>query len=272
MFVLSFVVLLSITTMLNNKKEDINEENVNSFKFDKRGVVVILMCFLTGITLDFLVKKYFYEKFFITLGIYSFLCLSSLIIINQFRLMAIEKEKEEIKQIYEILDVLVMPKNREIDYNEVPFEIVYNKGNKNQIDRVVVNMENPEKFKDAVITQAVYNFNKFLPYREWVVDTDFPERTCTFIGNKLPPELAKFPGSDLRPWNWIPLGLGGNGEIGWNLGASKSNIGESLYIYEDTKMKAGTIDISKAPQALTVGSTGGGKSIVISEIVEIIDE
>ena len=270
MFTISFIILLSIVTMLNNKQQDISDENTNSFKFDKSGIITMMICFFVGLLLDFTVKKFFYDKYFIVLGVYSFLSLAALVIINQFRLNAIEREKEEIKQIFEILDSLVMPKNREIDYNEVPFKIIYNKGNKNEIDKVIVNMENPEKFKDASITQAVYNFNKFLPYREWIVDTDFPERTCTFIGNKLPPNIALFPGSDLRPWNWIPLGLGGNGELGWNLGAKSSNIGESLYIYEDSNVKAGTIEVSKAPQALTVGSTGGGKAIFIGEIVDII--
>ena len=271
MFTFVFIILLSLITSINNNQKEITDDNEASYRFDKRSIIIIFSCLIIGVLLDMFVKKYLKEQYFIILGIYSFVSLISLSVSNHFRIISIEKEREEIQQIFQILDSLVKIKGQEIDYNNIPFTIEYNKGNKNQVDKIIVTMENPEKFTDNAITQAVYNFNKFLPYRQWVAEPDFPERVCLFIGNKLPPKIAYYPGSDLRPWNWIPLGLGGNGELGWNLGAKEEDMGKSMYIYEDTGARADTVEVSKAPQCLTVGATGGGKAIWVDQIVDILD-
>lgn len=271
MFTIIFFILFSVITTINNNYEGISEDNSNSHKFNKNSITIILLSILVGVLCDIFVKKLFFDSYLIFLAGYAFASIFSIVIANQARIKAIEKEKELINQIYQVLDSLVKEGKRseEIDYNSVPFDIEFNKTNKKEIDRVTLKIENPDKLKDAYITQAVYNFNKFFPYRQWVSDVDYPERTCVFIGNKLPPSIAMYPGSDLRPCNWIPLGLSGNNELGWNLGAKKSEIGSSLYIYEDTKQRAGTAEISTAPQALIAGSTGGGKAIYINQVVEI---
>lgn len=267
MFTVVYILILCITTTINNKANEISDENTDSYKFDKKAALSILALFLVSIGLNFL-KRLDTKIYLAALVIYGIFCLLCFLIINSLRIQNIKKEREQLVQMFEILDCLLKTKDS-IDYNNVPFTINYDKGNKKQIDSIVVDMKNPDKFTDSALTQTVYNLNKFLPYRRWVSETDFPERTCTFIGTKLPPDLANFPGSDLRPWQWIPLGLGGQGEIGWNLGASKKEMGKSLYIYEDTGLPAQTTEIAKAPQALCVGSTGGGKAIFIDEFIKI---
>jgi len=271
MFTLAFIILLSIVTVVNNKQKEISDDNEASFKFDDTSIAIISSCLGVGIILDISVKKYLKEYYFIIFGGYMFISLILLSIANYLRITSIEKEREEIEQIFQILDSLIKTRGVDIDFNNIPFTVEYNKGNKKQIDKIIVTMENPERFTDNAITQAVYNLNKFLPYRQWVSEPDFPERVCTFIGNKLPPALANYPGSDLRPWNWIPLGLGGNGELGWNLGAKEEDMGKSMYVYSDTGLSADTVEVSKAPQCLTVGATGGGKSVWVNQIVDILD-
>lgn len=55
------------------------------------------------------------------------------------------------------------------------------------------------------------------------------------------PEFAPYPGSSKGEWNKIPLGLGTEGEVYW--------------------------DVSKAPMALVTGTTGGGKSTIQRNII-----
>lgn len=266
MFLFSFFLVLSIVTYINNQVKDISEENSSAYKFDKNGIIVISILFVIGLTLN-LLHKLFYKFLIPALIIYMFICVVSLTVVNALRIQAIEKERENIKQMYEILEDVLKSKGN-IDYNNVPFEIQYK--NK-QIDKIILTIRDTTTFRDSMVTQAVYNLNKFLPHRQWVSSVDLPEKKCIFIGNKLPPSVAMYPGGDLRPWNWIPLGIGGNGEIGWNLGAKDKNMGRSMYIYEDTKMPADTVSAPKIPQCLTLGATGGGKAIFIDEIINILD-
>ncbi|MBQ2174240.1 MAG: hypothetical protein II453_03900, partial [Alphaproteobacteria bacterium] len=69
---------------------------------------------------------------------------------------------------------------------------------------------------------------------------------------------------------FIPIGLSGMGEVGWVINSYK-NPGKSNYVYEDGK-SANTVDSPSAPQALVVGSTGGGKAIYVEQEVRLFDE
>ena len=271
MFIGVFILILCIITLFNNEQNEITGENADSYKFDKYSIFIILGLIILGIILDIIMKN-FRSVYYIVLLIYAVLNIILLIVANQLRIQSIEKEREQIDQIYEIFSTLLKVKKDEIDYNNIPFNVDFDSSNKKYINKITVTMENPERFTDSSVTQAVYSMNKFLPYKKWVSEVDFPERECIFIGNKLPPLVANFPGSDLRPWNFIPVGLSGTGEIAWNLGADKKSIGKSLYIYEDTGLNAETTDSTKSPQCLMVGTTGGGKAIFIEQKVEIINK
>ena len=104
-----------------------------------------------------------------------------------------------------------------------------------------------------------------------------------------------WPGTDYRPADWIPLGVSGMGEVGWNLGNPK-DLGHSSYINKfpmgDSLEKsqnanhkpkdgfklpngswiAGTVESPSAPQAMTIGSSGGGKSVSLNQLVLVRDK
>jgi hypothetical protein len=131
------------------------------------------------------------------------------------------------------------------------------------------------------MTSCQYSLNSNFPHAQWIYDINFPNKEATFEGQPLPPNIANYPGSDFRPAEWIPLGLSGAGEVCWKLsgtGAEQMNgfegvmpkSGISAYVYEDGQ-RAGTVNNPNTPMTLTLGSTGGGKSVYINQEVEIED-
>ena len=115
--------------------------------------------------------------------------------------------------------------------------------------------------------KCVDSWNKYLPDYEWVPEFDYAARECAFVGTPLPPHVARYPGSWLRPAEFIPIGLTGLGELAWVINSFKGE-GRSLYVYEDGK-KAKTVDSPSAPQALVVGGTGGGKAIYVDQEIDV---
>lgn len=267
MYIFAFIVVLCATILINNKVKSISSDNNESYEFDKTSIIVISSLFLLGILLNFIMKN-FQDHYFLVLAIYSGASLAGIMIANQLKMQRIEKRREDIDEIYDILDKILRTNPEDIDYNNVPFEIEYDKEDSSRIASVTLEISNPDRFNDANLTDAIYRMNEYLNYFQWLREVDFPKRKCKFIGQKKPPTMAPFPGSDLRAWNWIPLGVGSNGEIAWNLGANDEDLGSSLFRFPDTGELAGTTDIAKAPQCLTLGSTGGGKAISIDEKVK----
>lgn len=229
---------------------------------------IIIGILVLGIILNFVMSNY-PKIYMLVLGIYSVITLAGIIIANQLRLQRIEDRRNDIDEVFKILDKIFKKKSEEIDYNNVPFTILYDKTDRKKIASIKIEIDDPNLFNDYNLTDSVNRLNQFFQYFQWLQKVDFPKRECIFIGKKKPPGMAVFNGSDLRPWNWIPLGIGSNGEVGWNLGASSSNMGQSMFRFEDTGQLAGTTDVSKAPQCLTLGSTGGGKAIFIDEEITI---
>jgi hypothetical protein len=203
------------------------------------------------------------QYYWFTLLGYFVICFSVTLIVNKIREKQIKEEHEQIALIFESLSK-ILGKTKEIDFNNLPFTY---ETNKDKINKIVIDMKDPDKFPDAVVTSSVFSLNKFFPYYQWISSVDFPKRECIFIGQQLPPDIAMWPGSDLRPAGWIPLGVAGNGEAGWNL-SNPDDIGCSSYIRDGKKV--GTVKSSSAPQGLCVGSTGGGKSIWVEQEVQII--
>jgi hypothetical protein len=193
------------------------------------------------------------------------------IMINSKREKEIEKRHSLTKQIVQCL--APVRRGNELDKDidnhledDLGFTLKY--GDKGDLEEIKCEMDDPMKWTDDVITRIVFNLNKFVPTKQWVSHPDFPKLECVFEGTKLPPSVAKYPGSFLRPNNFIPLGVNGLGELGWNLGAKSKELSESLFFYEDGT-RAQTILPAKAPQALVGGATGGGKAIAIDEIVRV---
>ena len=185
-------------------------------------------------------------------------------IIFTFKKVIVHKQREEIQQVYDVLEP-VLPKNAELNLNNPPFKLEYEK---NKINKIIISI-NPNTFKETVATNLCLSLNKYLPNYEWVNEFDFAARECAFLGTPLPPNIAKYKGSWLRPAELIPIGVSGLGEVSWLINSIKDS-GKSLYIYEDGKT-AETIDTPSAPQLLAVGSTGGGKAIYENQEIEVID-
>jgi hypothetical protein len=181
--------------------------------------------------------------------------LLTMVILATVKKVIIEKQREELQQVFDVL-VPVLPKNAELDFNNPPFKLGYEK---HQINRITIEI-NPNTFKETVATNLCLSLNRYLPNYEWMSEFDFAARECIFVGTPLPPRIAKYPGSWLRPAEFIPIGLSGLGEVSWTINSYK-NAGRSLYIYDDGK-KAMTVDSPSAPQSLTVGGPLGLDTII----------
>ena len=266
LFILIFILAFSFVTSINNKINKVSSDNQDSYSFDKKGSLVFIGFFILAIILNKVITYEKYERvMLISLGIYFLIVVFVTIIINQIRISKINAKRESIDEIYRVIGTeLNLYKNKvkkEFDYNDIPFKLEYEKG---ELSRIEIEIIEDSNFADAKVMYAVKKLNDNFTHRRWVSNVDFPERKCTFIGQRLPPKLANYPGSDLRPWNWIPLGLGGNGEIGWNLGAKNKEMGRSQFVYENGEI-AKNVDTPRAPQAMTLGATGGGKAIWIDQ-------
>lgn len=249
MYIIIFFVVLAIMQFTTNKILKLSNENKISYSYSKRDGLIIFGFLVAGIIMQ-LVLKVKGKTFLIIAGIYALAIVLTMIILATMKKVIVEKQKDEMKKIFDVLGP-VLPKNEEFDLNNLPFKVSY-EGDK--VNRVTIEI-NPNTFKETVAVNLCLSFNKYLPDYEWVNEFDFAARECAFVGTPLPPHVARYPGSWLRPTEFIPIGLTGLGELAWVINSFKGE-GRSLYVYEDGK-KAKTVDSPSAPQALVVGGTGG---------------
>lgn len=252
MYVLVFFIALGIVTYITNKSNEV-ESSYEFLRWEKRDLLVIGILFLLSCVLqilDFIVPKIF-------ILIYLVGSVLALVYVNKNREKSIQEYKKQVNDIFESVSKLV--KAKEIDYNELPFKI---EKDGDRINKITVTMEEPSKFNDGACTNAVYSLNRYFPYYEWQFDIRYQEQQTIFYGQKLPPTIARWPGSDLRGSRFIPLGVNGDSEVGINLG--EKNPGGSLFVFEDGNV-AKTSALPSAPQFLVIGSTGGGKSIYVDQ-------
>ena len=263
MFIFVFFIVVALSQFITNKILNISDDNTVGYTYSKRDSLVILLFLAIAVGLQFI--KFENKKLlFILLGVYFFGTVLTMVILATVKRVIIARQREELQQVFDVLTP-VLPKNIELDFNNPPFKLGYEK---HQINRIIIEI-NPNTFKETVATNLCLSLNKYLPNYEWMSEFDFAARECIFVGTPLPPGVAKYPGSWLRPAEFIPIGLSGLGEISWTINSVKDT-GSSLYIYDDGK-KAKTVDSPSAPQALAVGSTGGGKAIATIQKVEILE-
>jgi len=263
MFILTFFIFVAMSQYITNKILNISDDNTVGYAYSKRDSLIIMGILSLGIILQLIKLKG--KIFWIVVGIYAFIILLTMVILAAIKKIIVEKQREELTQVFDVL-APVLPKNTELDFNNPPFRLGYEK---HQINRITIDI-NPNTFKETVAVNLCLSLNKYLPNYEWVNEFDFAARECIFVGTPLPPAVAKYKGSWLRPAEFIPIGLSGLGEVSWNINSFK-DAGKSNYVYEDGKI-AKTVDTPSAPQALCVGSTGGGKSIYIEQEVEVKNE
>lgn len=264
MFVLACIIIIALAQYLTNKILNISSDNKLSYTYNKRDTFIMLGFFITSIILQKVLPKG--KVFWIGLGAYAASLLITMIILGTIKRIIVSKQREEIQSIFEVLEPVIpnefKVKNKETgefemkDVNKTPFVLEY-EGTK--VNRITIKI-NPNTFKETVAVNLCLSLNKYLPTYEWVNEFDFAARTCSFVGTPLPPGVAKYQGSWLRPPEFIPIGLSGLGEVSWTLNSFKTG-GRSNYVYEDGKI-AKTVDTPSAPQALCVGSPLGLNTVV----------
>lgn len=254
MFIFIFLIIIAVSQYLTNKILGISDDNSVGYSYSKRDSLIILGLFAVGLLFQLLPLKG-HKIFWVLCGVYAFAILLTMVILATLKKIIITKQREELQQVFDVLEP-VLPKNTELDMNNPPFKLGYEKNN---INRITINI-NPNTFKETVATNLCLSLNKYLPNYEWVNEFDFAARECAFVGTPLPPGVAKYQGSWLRPTEFIPIGLSGLGEVSWTINSIK-NSGRSNYIYEDGKI-AKTVDTPSAPQALAVGSPLGLDTII----------
>lgn len=263
MFIFAFFIIVFVTQYCINKILKISADNSLGYTYSKRDTYIMVGFFVVSLILQKVIPKG--KVYWISCGIFASILLITLIILGAIKRTVVMKQREELQSVFEVLEP-VLPKNTELDMNNPPFKLGYED---TKINRITIKI-NPNTFKEAVAVNLCLSLNKYLPNYEWVNEFDFAARECAFVGTPLPPGVAKYKGSWLRPAEFIPIGLSGLGEVSWTINSIK-DVGKSNYIYDDGKI-AKSVDTPSAPQALCVGSTGGGKSIYVHQEVEVQDE
>ena len=265
MFLLVFFLVMFISQFATNKLLNISDDNAVGYSYSKKQIFILLGLFVLGIIFNKLPIKNKPKLYWILIGLYAFGILLTMVIFGTIKKVIITKQREELQQVFDVLEP-VLPKNTELDMNNPPFKLGYED---TKINKITIKI-NPNTFKEAVAVNLCLSLNKYLPNYEWVNEFDFAARECSFVGTPLPPSVARYQGSWLRPAEFIPIGLSGLGEVSWTINGIK-DAGRSNYVYEDGKI-AKTVDSPSAPQALAVGSTGGGKAIYTEQLVELRDD
>lgn len=254
MFIFTFLIMTMLMLFVTNKLLNISDDNSVGYSYSRQDSFIVLGLLVFGIVLQLLPLKG-HKIYWVAIIFYAFIIFIIMIVLAARKKIIVTKQREELQQVFEVLEP-VLPKNSELDMNNPPFKLGYDK---NQINKIVINI-NPNTFKDTVAVNLCLSLNRYLPNYEWINENDFAARECSFIGTPLPPGVAKYKGSWLRPAEFIPIGLSGKGEVSWNINSIKDE-GRSCYIYEDGKI-AQTVDNPSAPQALCVGSPLGLDTLI----------
>ena len=256
MYILAFFIVFAVAQFITNKILNISNENTISYSYSRRDGLIVFCFLLLGIALQVWGKFEDTKLFWIVCGSYAFFILMAMIILATIKKTIVERQKDDMKKVFDVL-APALPKNTEFDINSLPFRLSYEG---NQINRITMDIVNPTTFKEDLAITICLSLNKYLPSYEWVPEFDYASRECAFVGTPLPPHVARYPGSWLRPTEFIPIGLTGLGELGWVMNSFKGE-GRSLYKYEDGK-RAKTVDSPSAPQALVVGGPLGLDTII----------
>lgn len=264
MFIFACLIVVMVSMYLTNKALKISSENSLSYTYSKRDTGIIVGFFVASIICQKVIPKG--KIYWISCGIFAAILAITMIILATIKRIVVIKQREEIDSVFQVLEPVIpneaKVKDKETgvfamrDINNPPFKLGYED---NKINRITIKI-NPNTFKEPVAVNLCLSLNKYLPNYEWVNEFDFAARECAFVGTPLPPKVAKYKGSWLRPPEFIPIGLSGLGEVSWNLNSFK-NEGRSCYVYEDGKT-AKTVDTPSAPQALCVGSPLGLDTVI----------
>ena len=265
MYVLIYFLSVALSQYISNMTMNVTTDNEENFNYSKQDSLLLIGLLLVAIILQIVNKLIIEYAVWVMLG-YLVLSMSITLTLTALRKQRIEKTREEITQIYEILHNLVDKKGKGVDFNNVPFSLEHKYGAINQINVTV----DPMTFDDKQLPILLEQLNNFLPTFTWNYELHLEERLVEFIGYDKPPNECRWAGSWLRPKGFFTLGITGLGEVGWRpFSVDKKKMGKSQYLDDMGNPYPADLSIPSAPQYLIAGGTGGGKAVYVEQ--EIID-
>jgi len=273
MIIAGCLLALTVVSSAVNKRNaaTLSAETLSFSGADSR---IIFACIMSALLLQFLVGRipilsaHALPLAAVTTGVYA--CTFVVVNVHRERIMA-ERHQQALTILQALVDVFGRVDPKKIDMSALPFTWECDSKLKCVSKIIIDTTQEGVKVNDGSITYGQYSLNKYIPQLQWTALDDAPNRQLIFTGLPKPPQVAKWVGSDYRPGGWIPVGLaGGNMEVCLNIADEKDH-GMSMWVDEDG-VQAGTLDMPSAPQVMTLGSTGGGKAIALTQMVEVICE
>lgn len=263
MYVLVYFLSVALSQYISNLTMNVTTDNEENFNYSKQDSLLLIGLLLVAIILQVVNKLIIEYAVWVMLG-YLVLSMTITLTLTALRKQRIEKTREEITQIYEILHSLVDKKGKGVDFNNVPFTLEHKYNTINKIDVKV----DPVSFDDKYLPDYLNQLNNFLSTYTWNYELHLEERKVSFIGYDKPPTVARWKGNWLRPTRFFSLGITGKGEFGWMPDkVDKKKLGKSQFLDEMGNPLPADMELPTAPQGLVCGATGGGKSVAVQNII-----
>lgn len=263
MYVLIYFLSVSLSQYISNITMDVTTDNEENFNYSRQDSLLLIGLFVVAIILQAVNNLIINYAIWVMLT-YLLVSVSITLTLTTLRKQRIEKTREEITQIYEILHNLVDKKGKGVDFNNVPFTLEHKYNTINKIDVIV----DPITFDDKYLPEYLNQLNNFLSTYTWNYELHLEERKISFVGYDKPPTVARWKGSWLRPTRFFSLGITGKGEFGWLPDkVDKKRLGKSQFLDEMGNPLPADMELPSAPQGLVCGATGGGKSVAIQNII-----
>lgn len=263
MYVLIYFLSVSLSQYISNITMDVTTDNEENFNYSRQDSLLLIGLFVVAIILQAVNNLIINYAIWVMLT-YLLVSVSITLTLTTLRKQRIEKTREEITQIYEILHNLVDKKGKGVDFNNVPFTLEHKYNTINKIDVIV----DPITFDDKYLPEYLNQLNNFLSTYTWNYELHLEERKISFIGYDKPPTVARWQGSWLRPTRFFTLGITGKGEIAWMPDkVDKKRLGKSQFLDEMGNPLSADMELPPAPQGLICGATGGGKSVAVQNII-----
>lgn len=270
MFVIILFMTISLTVLISNKLINLDDDNENAYQFDTNENYAIFGLFCLGLVLETL-KTVMSAKVFWLVAFFYFMLISIvMIILNSQKRARIDKMREDSKEVYDILQKLIDPKNKGFDYNNILFELSYKYGDVCSVKLPVDPTTVEEVAKKGKFDTFVNQFNTFYPKYNWSFRVVANERYMEFVGSLKPPIVANWSGSWLHNTKHIPVGVSDKGEVLWKMAdVPKNRKGRSQFVNEFGQLVEVDWTTPVTPQALIGGGTNGGKAIGIKQEIDV---
>lgn len=263
MYVLIYFLAVSLSQYISNLTMNVTTDNEENFNYSTSDSLLLVGMLLVAVILQILNSLFINYAMWVML-VYLVTCMGITLTMTALRKQRIEKTREEITQIYEILHSLVDKKGKGVDFNNVPFTLEHKYNTINRIDVTV----DPVSFDDKYLPEYLNQLNNFLSTYTWNYELHLEERKVSFIGYDKPPTVARWKGNWLRPTRFFSLGITGKGEFGWLPDkVDKKKLGKSQFLDEMGNPLPADMELPTAPQGLVCGATGGGKSVAVQNII-----